>query len=263
MSPAGRRPSLDRRVPPVWGRSPGCHSPPAPASAPEDRIQSAHDVELHLEWAGAPVSGTVAGGGGSVLAWIVAGVAVVAALAVVAWGVLGRRDAIGPVAAALAPPPGVAFSTGWANPIAISPDGSHVAFVAHADNGPDRLWVRPMGAVEAHELPGTEGAIYPFFSPDSRVIGFFTESEMRRVDVAGGPVTKITDCNDARGATWGSKNLILFAPRGLGGLVVVDANGGVPRPVTQLDTTLHEVTHRYPYFLPDGEHYLYLARGRG
>ncbi len=243
------------------------------AKSPDDRVQSAHDVKLQLQWAAEPALGTAAavpagaapakGRGGARLAWAVAAVAIVAALGTAAWALLGREKGIGPITAALAPPSGAAFSTSAPLPLAISPDGSHVAFVAHLGNGPDRLWVRPIGAAEARELPGTERATLPFFSPDGRTIAFFDGVQLKRVGVDGGPVTKITDCNDSRGGTWGRDNRILYAPRGFGGLVVVDADGGTPREVTQLDTTLQEVTHRYPHFLPDGEHFLYLARRGG
>jgi len=243
------------------------------AKSPDERVQTAHDVKLQLQWAAEPASGVAAAPagvaspararGGATLAWAVAAVALLAALASGAWALFGRRDAIGPVNAALAPPPGGTFSTSSPQPIAISPKGSHVAFVAHVGNGPDRLWVRPLASAEARELPGTEGASFPFFSPDGRTVAFFNRSELRRVSVDGGPVTKITDCSDSRGASWGANDQIVFAPLGSGGLAVVNANGGAPRTVTQLDTSLQEVTHRYPHFLPDGVHYLYLARRGG
>ena len=161
------------------------------------------------------------------------------------------------------PPLGGSLATDAPLPLAISADGSTVAFIAHVANGPDRVWVRSLAAGEARELPGTEDASFPFFSPDGGSIAFFSGTELRRVPAAGGPVTKITDCADPRGGAWGARNQILFAPRGYGGLAVVDADGGTPRYVTSLDSTLGEVTHRYPYFLPDGEHYLFLARRGG
>jgi Tol biopolymer transport system component len=241
------------------------------AKHPDDRVQTAHDVKLQLQWAAEPASGAAAGvaagaparRGGAALAWTVAAVAVLAALAAGAFALFRRVDGIGPVVSALAPPDGASFSARTPLPLAISPDGSVVAFVAHVGDGPDRLWVRPIASADARELPGTERASFPFFSPDGRTIAFFGGNELRRVGVEGGPVTRITECNDPRGATWGRRNQILFAPRGLGGLFVVDADGGTPRPVTQLDTTLSEATHRYPHFLPDGEHFLYLARRGG
>lgn len=122
------------------------------------------------------------------------------------------------------------------------------------------LWVRVQATGEARELAGTEGAWGPFFSPDGRQIGFISGIWLKRVDVSGGPVANVVRVNDPRGAAWGADNTILFSPGSAGSLWRVSAEGGQATRLTTLDGTAGESTHRYPTFLPDGRHYLYLAR---
>ena len=141
---------------------------------------------------------------------------------------------------------------------AVSPDGRVLAFTA-TYAGEQRLWVRAMDALESHVLPGTEGAAYPFWSPDSRSIGFFSYTKLKRVDVTGGPPRDIADVLVGRGAAWGPNNVILFCPRPLGPLYQVSEAGGESSAVTRLDATVGEVAHGFPQFLPDGRRFIYLA----
>jgi eukaryotic-like serine/threonine-protein kinase len=143
--------------------------------------------------------------------------------------------------------------------VALSPDGQRMAFVASDETGKSRLWVRALDALNAQPLEGTEGASDPFWSPDSRSLGFFANRQLRRMDAAGGPVLTLCQGDVARGGSWNQEGVILFAPFTSGGIYQVTATGGTPVPVTQINASQRYTTHRWPYFLPDGKHFLYLA----
>jgi len=241
------------------------------AKDPTDRLQSAHDIKLQLSWI--TEGGSQAGVAKPVarrrrsrerLAWIVAGVAL---LATAASFLIPRAPApvSTPVHASLQPPPGVLFSSSTDRPlpIALSPDGSTIAFCARNGEGPDLLWVRSLGTDDARVIPGTEAAEGPFFSPDGRSIGFFADGELKRVELAGGPVITLADDLDPRGGTWNQDGVVLFTTGAMGPVMRISADGGQTSPATVLDSTRAETTHRYPYFLPDGRHFLYLARRSG
>jgi len=155
------------------------------------------------------------------------------------------------------PPPGEQMypdSTG----VAVSPDGTMVAFVVGSvSRSENELWVRSIGSTAARRLEGTEGAALPFWSPDSRRIGFFTVNKLKVVSAAGGRAETICDAAGGRGATWSRANVIVFAPDAGGPLYQVPASGGTPAPLTTVDAARKEYGHRFPTFLPDGEHFLY------
>ena len=144
----------------------------------------------------------------------------------------------------------------------ISPDGRLLAFV-DVVNGIFHLWVRPLDSLEARVLPGTEDGVTPFWSADSRSIGFFdlTSRKLKKVDVSGGPPETVCDARvggaAGAGGTWNLQNVILFGQAD--GLFRVSAAGGVPTPVTTLDPSRQETAHSFPQFLPDGRHFLFLA----
>jgi Tol biopolymer transport system component len=139
---------------------------------------------------------------------------------------------------------------------ALSPDGRYLILAARVD-GTQRLWLRPFEAPDPQPLPGTEEAQYPFWSPDSRYIGFFAQGKLKKIAVTGGPVQNLCDAADGRGGTWNREGVIVFAPSVASGssLQRVAAGGGVPSPVTRAESG----THRFPTFLPDGHRVLYLA----
>ena len=142
-----------------------------------------------------------------------------------------------------------------AQEIAISPDNKHVAFTVAADTGD--TWgvaVRAIEAVDAELLPGTEGGRSPFWSPDSRYLGFFINGKVKRIEVSSGALQTICDTPNIGKATWGSIGTILLDP---GNLFSVPASGGKPEPITSLDSNHNESAHSYPYFLPDGRHFFY------
>ena len=143
---------------------------------------------------------------------------------------------------------------------AISPDGRTLVFVG-SDSVTVRLWVRPLGSLKAEPIPGTENAAKPFWSPDSRWVGFFADSKLKKARLGGG-VETICDAPNGRGADWSAGGTIVYAPRGEGPLFAVAANGGEPRQVTTLDSTRGHTAHRFPCFLPDGKHFLYVVLPR-
>lgn len=141
---------------------------------------------------------------------------------------------------------------------AVSPDGRAIAFVARGSTTPGETWflyVRPMGGVTPQRLPGTENAAQPFWSPDSRWIGFLAGGKLRRVEASGGPPQDISDAAGFSGGTWNRDGVILFGSAK--GLLRVTAEGGHPEAVTTLDAS--ESGHFWPHFLPDGRRYLYTA----
>ena len=148
----------------------------------------------------------------------------------------------------------------YAGLAAVSPDGSSIAYGAHTGGGPKQLWVRRLGEPAARAVPDTLGAYRPFWSPDGQTIGFFSQNKLRKVAASGGPVIPLANAPDARGGTWSPTGTIVFSPNQSGPLLAISANGGGVSEVTRLDASRHEWTHRFPQFLPDGHHVLYLAR---
>ena len=146
----------------------------------------------------------------------------------------------------------------FAGPPVLSPDGGSIAFTATGADGKTALWVRPMNALEAHTLSGTENAIFPFWSPDGRSLGFFADGKLKTIDLNGGSPLVVCDAPFGRGGAWGPGGVILFTPSTQSPLMRVSASGGTPVPVTKLDPAQH-TSHRWPFFLPDGKHFLYLA----
>ncbi|HYO80123.1 MAG TPA: hypothetical protein VES20_01875, partial [Bryobacteraceae bacterium] len=157
-------------------------------------------------------------------------------------------------------PTGVAFTHGTdAGGSAISPDGGTLAFVAESE-GTSRLWIRSMSSIKARPLIGTEGAHHPFWSPDSRSVGFFTRGKLKRASLTGEAPLSLCDAPLGRGASWSSRGLIAFAPAPGASLHVVSEQGGASRKMTRLNAELQENAHLWPYFLPDGRDFIYLAR---
>ncbi len=142
---------------------------------------------------------------------------------------------------------------------AISPDGRLIVFTAVDAGKGTQLWIRPLEALEAHPLAGAEHGILPFWSPDSRYVAFFADGKLKKVPASGGTVEVICDAPFARGGSWGTADVIVFAPTASGPLMRVSTGGGEPKPVTALDAALGETGHRFPSFLPDGRHFLFAA----
>jgi serine/threonine protein kinase len=145
--------------------------------------------------------------------------------------------------------------------LAVSPDGTRVAYVVTV-KGRTALWVRRLDALAGQELPGTDDASFPFWSPDSRALGFFAGGHLKKIDVTGGPSVTICPAPLGEGGTWNQTGDIVFTPDQTSGLYRVAAAGGVPSAVTTLDAATGEVSHRWPQFLPDGRHFLYLTTAK-
>ena len=161
----------------------------------------------------------------------------------------------------ISPPPGTHFvSLETGGPAAVSPDGQAVAFVAAETSGGTRIWTRALSALEATPLHGTEGASHPFWSPDSQFIGFFAAGRLQRIPATGGAPRTIALAAQGRGASWSPEGIIVFAPDFTEPLYRVSAEGGVAQPVTVLDFSNRETSHRWPAFLPDGRRFLFFVR---
>ncbi|MBI4470913.1 MAG: PD40 domain-containing protein [Acidobacteria bacterium] len=238
---------------------------------PDARFQSMSDVAFNLEGLSdsavrVPAAPLVASGQRERrerLGWIVAAVAVLATVATLAVAYFRRPPVEGrsirsfilaPEESSLLPP----RSDGGP---AISPDGTRLAFVATTKGRGRLLWVRSLDAVSARALAGTEDARNPFWSPEGRFIGFFADKKLKKIEASGGPQITLCDVqSETRGGAWNRDGVIIFAPSTAGTLYRVPASGGVPSPVTQLNEARGEVSHTWPYFLPDGQHFLYLTK---
>ena len=241
---------------------------------PEDRIQTAHDVRLQLAWIarsgstlGAPA--LPAGGKPKNFLWplLVAGLSLaLLASGIIWWRVTPARLSI---RSTLLPPEGTHFALLNRNgPPAISADGTRLAFIVSRE-GKNSLWLRSLDKLEARELPETEGAFYPFWSPDGRHIGFFANGKLWRMDANGGSRLPIADAPNGRGASWGSRNVIVFTPSAFyynrsneSGVYSVSAEGGVATEVTK-PAVGPAASDRWPYFLPDGQHFIYMHSRTG
>jgi len=240
------------------------------AKNPEQRYGCMHDVEIQLQAlkeadpqagvAEAPSSKPAAGG--SRLPWIVAGIATLIALGVGAAYVFQAPKPAAVVRSSILPPAGATFllMAVESGPPVLSPDGTRLAFTARDDKGKVMMYVRALNSANARALPGTDDAMYPFWSADSREIGFFAGGKLRRVEAEGGPPQTICEASNGRGGAWSKDGVILFTPATSSNLMRVPASGGTPEPASQLDRSRAENSHRWPFFLPDGKHFLYWVR---
>ncbi len=233
------------------------------AKNPDDRWQSSRDVAKQLRWIAAVGSQKAhafpASNHARVrLGWIQSAILGVVLL-VISFGVWWYRpsaDGTDQIRFEIATPemPAPPF-------LSISPDGRNIAYVARTPTGTPALLVRRLGSSEPLELPGTENAVLPFWSHDSRHIGFFARGKLKRIDPSGGPPIVLCDIANFYGGTWNADGVILFSV-GYAPLMRVSASGGAPQPVTRLDERRGERGHGWPFFLPDGRRFLYLAAGQ-
>ena len=234
------------------------------AKDPADRFQSAHDVAMDLRWmAGSTPTESAKPSPHFNKSWTAVFAALL--LAVVGLAAFGgyrwaRSSEEAVSIHAEIPPPGK-FSldtTGDAGGMPVlSPQGDKIAFVAHSGEN-KLLWVRSLSGDAAQALNGTNGASHPFWSPDGRYIGFFAGGKLMKIPATGGPIGALADAPNSRGGSWGANDVIVFAPDFQGALVKVSAQGGTTAPATVLDKTKHS-THRWPWFLPDGKYFIFLA----
>jgi len=235
---------------------------------PDERIQTAHDIKLDLQSIAAEkvVDRAAASdqatstGTRARIGWLAAIVAAAVLGGLAAVLLYHRPQSLPSIRSSINPPPNLLFQlTGdAAGPPVLSPDGKLIAFTAVSSEGNLEIWVRPLNSLEAHPIEGTSDAYYPFWSPDSRSLGFFAPGKLKRVDVNGGTPTDVTDLKQGKGGAWSPSGVIVFSPEPSAPLMKVSASGGTAEPLTKLDPTQH-TSHRWPIFLPDGKHLLYLA----
>jgi len=234
------------------------------AKDPDQRFQDAHDVMLQLKWiveggsqAGVPAPVAARRKNREKLGWALAAAFVLIALAIATLSYLRPRVADAqPVLSYIPPAPDthyLAFGFG-AGPVVVSPDGSKLAFSAIDKSGTIKLWTRSLKANDAAPLPGTEGAAYPFWSPDSRSLGFFSGDKLETIDLNNGNMEVLSEHSIQDRAAWSSGGTILFRPADRSPLFRVPASGGRAAPVRALAAS--DYTESAPAALPDGEHYL-------
>jgi eukaryotic-like serine/threonine-protein kinase len=235
----------------------------------EERWQTARDIAIELKWIAD--SGPSSGAAGPLVnrassrERILAIAFVLAAGAAIALGVLyAKRPAtntrVTRTYVKSEEGSGFIFS-GDQKGFAISPDGLNLAYVASTPTPDSKsaLWIRPMDSLRARLLPGTEAAGFPFWSPDGRYIGFFAGGKLKKIDVQGGPPAIICDAPDGRGGSWNQQGDIVFTPTVNSPIYRVSASGGPISQLTKQDPSKNETTHRWPWFLPDGRHFIFLA----
>jgi eukaryotic-like serine/threonine-protein kinase len=225
---------------------------------PQDRYQSAHDIAVELKWISQTAKEPSARETRMPKQWIAA--ALCAGLLLGGLGVhfLTTTPPAEPAALAILPSPGFTLNfSGLYGAPAISPDGTRIVVVGSDSSGTRMLLLRALDRTTLTPLPGTDGASYPFWSPDSRQIGFFTSNALRIADVAGRSVMDLCTIEQGRGGTWNNRGEIVFGTRTTG-LFRVPAVGGTPTPLTT--RTAREANHRFPTFLPDGNHLAYVVQ---
>jgi serine/threonine protein kinase len=231
------------------------------AKNPDDRWQSAADVKRGVEWVGenwgatAPTAASASRSVGR-LAAVAAATAALVVVAFLAGERVRPRTAASPVVRfSLSPSPGEQFASGGAV-LAFSPNGRTIAAIVRRD-GTTQISVHDVGSFESKLLPGTEGAFYPFFSPDGGWLGFYADGKLKKIPSAGGPVIVLCGAPEGAGATWLSDETIVFSSDWREGLKQVSAGGGAPKFLTQPDTAAGENYHWVPEALPDGSAVLF------
>jgi serine/threonine protein kinase/roadblock/LC7 domain-containing protein len=233
------------------------------AKDPDDRPQSAHDLKLELDWIRES-----------------SGISDVAKLAVersparsksaaiiLAVGVLSLIAAIA-IVFLLRPQNSRAERLEFSIPLqgemshlALSPDGRMLAFVTPDQaSGANMLGLQRVGSPGITILPGTQGASYPFWSPDDSYVAFFADGKLKKVAASGGVPQVLAIATSGRGGSWSRRGVIVFSPQASGWLWKVNADGSNAVSLTdKLFDASQIVSHRWPVFLPDGEHFLYIA----
>lgn len=232
------------------------------AKHPRDRFQTARDLKAALLWAVNEPAGSLVERPlqRSSLPWFVAVAALLSTVIIAGlWLRSSKPPELRAAAFVVQPPPGTMFNY-LITASAISPDGRFLVFRVAARSGAASLWLRPLDSTSARPLPGTESGDFPFWSPDSRSIGFFAGGKLQRLDVVGG--TPVVLCDVVEGAAgtggaWSPTGTILYADRR--GLFVIPQAGGMPRQLIAADASRKELGFGYPQFLPGGNHFLYFV----
>jgi Tol biopolymer transport system component len=224
---------------------------------PKKRLRDIGDVWDLVDEPAATASPTARAGRASRLPWIVAAAGMLAALALAVHDFSERAVTSANTVRFQVPWPAdasVAADTRGARAFQLSPDGRYMLLASQG-----ALWVRALDSLDTVRLERTQGATYPFWSPDSEWIAFFADGQLKKIARTGGQIQVICDAPDDRGGAWSPNGTIVFSDRfGYAGLSRVSESGGTPAPATKITTTGPSDAHRYPQFLPDGEHFLYL-----
>jgi Tol biopolymer transport system component len=247
------------------------------AKDPDDRFQSAHDLKLQLQWisaggsqVGAPAvvssrrkKTTTVLTAATIAGWLIA--AALGGLLMIYAGKL--TSARQPVHTSIEPPAGFDFFSVTDGAPALSPDGQQVAFLvgkkgATFSPGGGSLYLLRLSTGESAPVAGGQAALFPFWSPDGKYLGFFSEGKLKKIPVTGGTVQVLCDAPDGRGGSWNEQGTIIFAPRIAGSLQSVSDGGGTPVEITKPDSSGQGYTDRDPYFLPDGKHFLFVRRAK-
>ena len=238
------------------------------AKLPNERWQSASDLASELKWiaeagslVGVPAPMPLQRKLRDRLAWALAAAFSLAAITFAISFIRRAPQSFSPIVSEISPPVNAKFVfVGFAaGPPVLSPNGERLAFSAVGLDGRQRLWIRPLNSTAAQALEGTDGATLPFWSPDSRSLGFFANGRLNRTEASGASPLPLCEVSSARGGSWGPDGTILFAPGTSGPIFRIPASGGMPQRVTKLNASLGETSHRWPQFLPDGEHFLFSA----
>jgi Tol biopolymer transport system component len=226
--------------------------------SPEQRFQSAKDLAFALgvlsgsEGSGAARAAQAAAGSGRRWRWAFVALAL-AGVGAAGWLVSRNAPAADRMQFTISVPGEVSHP-------ALSADGRMLAFVSPDEaTGAPMLIIQRVGTPKATEMAGTEGASYPFWSPDDAYVAFFANGKLEKMAVTGGSAQMLARSNHPRGGSWGVKNVILYAPDAGGPIWRVNADGSQTTPITTRTLNRGQTSHRWPVFLPDGDHFLFLS----
>lgn len=238
------------------------------AKDPEDRWQSARDVASELKWISEP--GSQSGQRTAIfparrlkrkqLLFPVLSAVFLLSTILLAFAYYRYAHTSKPLQSfklSILPPP----KTMATNSLAISPSGQQMVVATISGEGQKSIWARSLDSMSIEPLPQTEDGTFPFWSPDNRFIAFFTQNKLKKMEINGGPPQVLCDVSNARGGAWNREGVILISPSFTTGLYRIPATGGPLTPLTTLDASRHETSHRWPWFLPDGKHFLLVVLG--